>query len=411
MKANSDTAVPDTKASSSKATPDMKANSNTATSDTKAKSNTATSDMKANFNRSALAEALNLLTSVVPSRTPKPILKCVQITADEKEVRMCATDLEVGINYLISEVQVDKPGEVIVPADRLAAIVRESVDEVLVLEASEGACKITGADSHFTIYGHEPGQYPVVPDFDGAGDIKISLSNLQAGIEQCLFAAAKESSRYAINGVLWEIKDKKLMLVATDGRRLARCRVSLAAAPKGEVPANILVPGKAMGLLDKIGASDKDTVAVKLIDNQILISCANVVISSNLVEGNFPKYEDIIPTDHDKKLTLSTEAVLSAVRRASLLTSEESRGIKVSVEKGKMVFSCRTPETGDAQVDMPVDYNGEPIEIGFSPQFLIDVLRVIKTPEFDLELGQSDRPGLIKSGTNFLYVLMPINLG
>ncbi len=389
MKANSDTAVPDTKASSSKTAPDM----------------------KANFNRSALAEALNLLTSVVPSRTPKPILRCVQITADEKEVRMCATDLEVGINYLISEVQVDKPGEIIVPADRLAAIVRESVDEVLVLEAAEGACNIKGADSHFTIYGHEPGQYPIVPDFDGAGDIKISLSNLQAGIEQCLFAAAKESSRYAINGVLWEIKDKKLMLVATDGRRLARCRVSLAAAPKGEVPANILVPGKAMGLLDKIGASEKDTVAIKLVDNQILISCANVVISSNLVEGNFPKYEDIIPTDHDKKLTLSTEAVLSAVRRASLLTSEESRGIKLSVEEGKMVFSCRAPETGDAQVDMPVDYKGESIDIGFSPQFLIDVLRVIKTPEFEFELGQSDRPGLIKSGTNFLYVLMPINLG
>jgi len=367
--------------------------------------------MKANFNRSALAEALGLLTSVVPSRTPKPILRCVQITAGEKEVRMCATDLEVGINYLITEVQVDKPGEVIVPADRLAAVVRESVDEVLVLEASEGACKIKGADSHFTIYGHEPGQYPIVPDFEGTGDIKISLSNLQAGIEQCLFAAAKESTRYAINGVLWEIKDKKLMLVATDGRRLARCRVSLAAAPKGEVPANILVPGKAMGLLDKIGAGEKDTVAVKLIDNQILISCANVVISSNLVEGNFPKYEDIIPTDYDKKLTLSTEAALSAVRRASLLTSEESRGIKLSLEKGKMVFSCRAPETGDAQVDMPVDYKGEPIEIGFSPQFLIDVLRVIKTPEFDFELGQSDRPGLIKSGTNFLYVLMPINLG
>jgi len=367
--------------------------------------------MKANFNRSALAEALGLLTSVVPSRTPKPILRCVQITADNKEVRMCATDLEVGINYLISEVQVDKPGEVIVPADRLAAIVRESVDEVLVLEASEGACKITGSDSHFTIYGHEPGQYPVVPDFDGAGDIKISLANLQSGIEQCLFAAAKESSRYAINGVLWEIKDKKLMLVATDGRRLARCRVSLAAAPKGEVPPNILVPGKAMSLLDKIGAGEKDTVAVKLVDNQILMSCANVVISSNLVEGNFPKYEDIIPTDYDKKLSLSTEAVLSAVRRASLLTSEESRGIKLSLDKGKMVFSGRAPETGDAQVDMPVDYKGGPIEIGFSPQFLIDVLRVIKAPEFDFELGQSDRPGLIKSGTNFLYVLMPINLG
>ncbi len=367
--------------------------------------------MRANFNRAALAEALSLLTSVVPSRTPKPILRCVQITAGKKDVRICATDLEVGINYIISEVQVDEPGEVIIPADRLAAIVRESIDEVLVLEAAEATCEIKGADSHFTIYGHEPGQYPAVPDFDGDAEIKVGLANLQAGIEQCLFATAKESSRYAINGILWEIKDKKLTLVATDGRRLARCRVSLASSAKGQAPANLIVPGKAMGLLDKIGGGEKDTVAIKLVDNQILMSCANVVISSNLVEGNFPKYEDIIPTDYDKKLTLSTEATLSAVRRASLLASEESRGIKIAVEKEKIVFSGRAPETGDAQVDMPAEYKGEPIEIGFNPQFLIDALRVIKTPDFDFELGQSDRPGLIKSGTNFLYVLMPINLG
>jgi len=368
--------------------------------------------MKANFNRNALAEALGLVTSIVPSRTPKPILHCVQITASEKEVRICATDLEVGINYLISEVQVEEPGEAIVPADRLFAIVRESVDDVLVLETAESTCEIKGADSHFKVYGHEPGQYPTVPDFDGTADIKIALGALQVGIEQCLFATAKESSRYAINGVLWEIKDKKLFLVATDGRRLARSKVKLASAPaKGEVPANLIVPAKAMGLLDKIGSSEKDTVAAKPVNNQILIGCANVVISSNLVEGNFPKYEDIIPTDYDKKLTLGTEVVLSAVRRASLLTNEESKGIKLAIEKNKLVFSGRAPETGDAQVEMQIDYQGEPIEIGFNPQFLIDVLRVIKTPEFELELGQSDRPGLIKSGTDLLYVLMPINLG
>ena len=368
--------------------------------------------MKANFNRTALSEALGLLVSVVPSRTPKPILRCVQITAGKKEARICATDLEIGINYLINEVQVEEAGEVVVPADRLAAIVRESVDEVLSLQAAEGTCEITGADSHFTIYGQEPGQYPAVPGFDGDPNMEIALNKLQAGSDQCLFATARESSRYAINGVLWEIKGKKLMLVATDGRRLARCRVSLTSSPNEKMAAaKIIVPAKTMSLLDKIGSTDKDKIAIKLVDNQIIFSCADVVISSNLVEGNFPKYEDIVPTDHEKKLTLSTEAVLSAVRRSALLTSEESRGIKLSIEKNKMVFSGRAPETGDAQVDMAIDYKGEPIEIGFNPQFLIDVLRVIKTPEFELELGQPDRPGLIKSGPDFLYVLMPINLG
>lgn len=368
--------------------------------------------MKVNFNRAALTEALGLLTTVVPTRTPKPILCCVRIVADEKDVRIYATDLEVGISYLLSEVQVEQPGEVIIPADRLAAIVRESIDDVLVLETEKDSCKITGSDSHFTIYGHEPGQYPAVPEFEGEGDVIISLQNLQAGIEQTLFATAKESTRYALNGILWDVQGKKLIMVATDGRRLARTRVVLEESAKGRIAeAKIIVPAKTMALLDKIGSSDKDIVQVKFIDNQILICCANIVISSNLVEGNFPKYEEIIPTDYDKKLTLSTETVLSAVKRSSLLTSEESRGIKLSIDKNKVVFSCRAPETGDAKVNMAIEYHGEPIEIGFNPQFFIDVLRVIKTPEFELELGDADRPGLIKSGKNFLYVLMPINLG
>jgi len=367
--------------------------------------------MKANFSRAALADALGLLTSVIPSRTPKPILRCVQINAGKKEVRACATDLEVGINYIVSEVQVEKAGEVIVPADRLAAIVRESVDETLIIEASKGTCEITGADSRFTIYGQEPGQYPGVPSFDGPADIEITLKELKAGIEQSLFATARESSRYAINGVLWEIKDKKLMLVATDGRRLARCRANLSSSPNAKMAmAKIIVPAKTMGILDKI-AGEKDIVAAKLVDNQILINCANIVISSNLVEGNFPKYEDIIPSDYDKKLKLSTEPTLSAIRRSALLTSEESRGIKISIEKDKIVYSGRAPETGDARVEMPIKYDGEPIEIGFNPQFLIDALRVIRTDEFEFELGQQDRPGLIRSGANFTYVLMPINLG
>jgi DNA polymerase-3 subunit beta len=335
----------------------------------------------------------------------------VRIAADAKGTRLCATDLELGINYLVREVEVEQPGEVVVPADSLAGVVRESGDEALSLEAEEGLCKITGADSHFTIYGQEAGQYPTVPSFDGAGDIEITLGSLQAGIEQCLFATAKESTRYALNGVLWEIKGKKLSLIATDGRRLARSRVDLVSAPAEKiVKAKIIVPAKTMALLSRLGGEDKDSVLVKLVDNQVLIGWADVVISSGLIEGNFPKYEDIIPKDYDKKLTLPTEGVLSAVRRAALLTSEESKGIRLAIGKGTIVFSGSAPETGDAKVEMGVDYKGEPIEIGFNPQFLVDALRVIRTAEFELELGQPDRPGLIKSGANLLYVLMPINL-
>jgi DNA polymerase-3 subunit beta len=202
------------------------------------------------------------------------------------------------------------------------------------------------------------------------------------------------------------------MLVATDGRRLARTRINLTSSPDEKISAQkVIVPAKTMNLLSKLGTRDKESLAVKFVDNQIMFKYANVVISSVLVEGKFPNYEDIIPSDYTNKLTLSAQAVLSAVRRAALLTSEESRGIKLSIEKDTIVFSSRSPEAGAAQVTIPIEYSGKPIDIGFNPQFLIDALRVIKSDDFELQLGQSDTPGLMKAGADFLYVLMPISLG
>jgi DNA polymerase III subunit beta len=368
--------------------------------------------MKVNFNRAALAEALGLLASVVPARTPKPILRCVRLTAGEKVVTIRATDLEVGVHYQIYEVQVDKTGEVVVPADKLTAVIRENTDETIAVEVKDGICSITCADSHYTIYGQDADSFPDVPGFDGQPDLEVGLQNLQSAIRQTLFATAKESTRYALNGILWEVKGKKLALVATDGRRLARCRINLiTAASKNLEASKIIVPAKTLSLLEKLPAGDKDSVAVKFVDNRVLLACGNVVVSSNLIEGTFPKYEDIIPSDYDKKLTLQTEATLSAVRRSALLTSEESRGVRLAVSKNLIVFSCRSPETGDAQIDMHIDYTGSPVEIGFNPQYITDCLRILPDQQFELELGSPDRPGLIKCGKDFLYVLMPINLG
>jgi DNA polymerase-3 subunit beta len=365
--------------------------------------------MKVTFNRTVFQEALALVGSIIPSRTPKPILQCIRLTAEKNRVRLCATDLEIGITYHLEQVEIAEEGDVVVPAEKLGSIVRESIDETIALEESESTVHLRGSDSHFTIYGHDPDQYPAVPGFDGKADLEVTLGQIQEGIEQSLFAAAKESTRYALNGVLWEVNGKKLSLVATDGRRLAKCVVSLQKA--GHAPeGRIIVPAKTMALLAKLSGDSSATVSVRLVDNQVAIHCEPVIISSNLVEGNFPKYEDIIPKDYEKKVTLATGAAQSAVRRAALLANEDSKGIKLSLEKGHMTFSSRAPETGDAQIQMDVEYDGEPIEIGFNPQFLTDVMRVIKSDTFDLHLGQPDRPGMIKSGTNFLYIVMPVNL-
>ena len=366
--------------------------------------------MKVKFNRAALQEGLSLVASIVPSRTPKPILQCLRLVADEGGVTISGTDLEVGISYRVGQVEVSEAGEVVVPADKLASIVRESSDEVIELTEEEAAVHIRGADSHFNIYGHDAGQYPAVCGFGKKGDFNVGLGQLQEGIEQSLFAAAKENTRYALNGVLWEIKGKKLTLVATDGRRLARRTVNLNSASSKSGPGRVIVPAKTMSLLEKVGGEADTEVSVRFEDNQIVLSCGAVVISSTLVEGNFPKYDDIIPKDYSNKVVLGTEATLSAVRRAALLANEDSKGVKLSFSKDSLVFTSRAPETGDAQIDMTIKYDSPALEVGFNPQFLIDALRVIGSDEFEMELGQADRPGVIKSGSSFLYIVMPVNL-
>lgn len=367
--------------------------------------------MKIKFNRAALSEALSLVITVVPARTTKPILQGLKIQADKDKVCISATDFEMGITCLISQAEVEKEGQAVVPAERLAAIVRECVDEVLVMEVSEATCRIKGSDSNFTIYGHQPEQYPQVPGFDGNAQLEADLVKLQEALEHCLFATAKENTRYALSGILWEPAGKKLTLVGTDGRRLAKYKLSLnAEADKKLEGEKYIVPAKAMALLDKVGASEKDKVSVRFADSKAIFSCGKVVISSNLVEGTFPKYEDIIPTDYKNKVELNTAATLSAVKRAALLTNEDSKGVKLALGKKSLVFTSRAPEMGDAEIAMEVDYKGEPMEIGFNPQFLVDVLRVIREDSFELQLGQSDRPGLIKSGANYVYIVMPVSL-
>lgn len=367
--------------------------------------------MKVKFNRAALSEALGLVTTVVPARTTKPILQGLKIQAEKEKVCISATDFEMGITCMIAQAEVEKEGQAVVPAERLAAIVRESIDEVLVMEVSEATCRIKGSDSNFTIYGHQPEQYPQVPGFDGNGQLEADLVKLQEALEHCLFATAKENTRYALSGILWEPSGKKLTLVGTDGRRLAKYKLTLNAETDKKIEnEKYIVPAKAMALLDKVGASEKDKISIRFADSKAIFACGKVVISTNLVEGTFPKYEDIIPADYKNKIQLNTAATLSAVKRAALLSNEDSKGVKLALNKKGIVFTCRAPEMGDAEIEMDVEYKGEPMEIGFNPQFLLDVLRVIREDSFELQLGQADRPGLIKSGANYVYIVMPVSL-
>ena len=366
--------------------------------------------MKVICNRGALLEALTVTGNAVAARTPKPVLQCLKLTAEGNSLTVAATDLEVAIRYTDNQVQIEQPGETLVPADKFRDIVRESVDDTLSVEVTADNAHIKGQDSHFKIYTQNPKEFPPIPDFSGEADFEIPGGHLKQLIGQTLFAAAKESTRYAFNGVLVTAKGKKISLVSTDGRRLAMAKGDLTSDKLPKDGAKAIVPAKALQLVDKLIDDPEESVGVQIRENQVIFHTADATLTSNLVEGQFPPYEDVIPKDTDKQMTAATADFLSAIRRAALLTNEESKGVRLQFNKKGLKLTSRSAESGEAEITFPCKFEGADVEIGFNPTFLTEALRVVDSDEISLELTAPNRPGLIKGGQNFLYVIMPVNL-
>ncbi len=363
--------------------------------------------MKCICERTALNEALGMTSGVTLTRTPKPILACVRVTAEEGSLRLTAYDQEVGLRCRVRQVEVSEPGEVLVNGDRLMSIVRESSDETLAFETSDEFLSIRGEDSHFRVVSQDVREFPPVPEMEEEPDFTVKLGVVQQLVERTLFAAARETTRYAINGVLWEKDGGRLRLVATDGRRLALAEASLDKSVGEDMTA--IIPTKALSLFGRVHLDADEEVGFKMRPNQVIMRAEQMTISSVLVEGRFPKYQDVIPTDLDKKIEVNAGEFLSAVKRAALLTNEESKGIRLHLSGEGMVLSSRAPEQGDATVRLAVAYTGESLEIGFNPTFLADALKVCDGT-VTLELKSSGKPGVLGSGAGFQYVVMPVNL-
>src|SRR5437762_12971693 len=306
--------------------------------------------MKVICNRGALLEALTVAGNVVASRTPKPVLQCLKLTAEDNTLTVAATDLEVAIRYSDAQVQIERAGETLLPADKLRDIVRESVDDTLSIEVANDNATIKGQDSKFTIYTQNPKEFQPVPDFEGKADFEIAGGHLKQLINQTLFDAAKESTRYAFHGVLVVTEGKKINLVSTDGRRLAQAKGDLSNDKLPKDGARAIVPAKALQLIDKLVDDPEAPVSFQIRENQVIFHTADATLTSNLVEGQFPPYEDVIPKDTDKKMTAGTQDFMSAVRRAALLTTEESKGVRMNFGKKGLKLTSRSPESGEAEV-------------------------------------------------------------
>lgn len=365
--------------------------------------------LKMVVNRAALDEAAAIACPVVAPRTPKPVLQCVKLSAGKDSLTLMATDLEVTVRIEVTQVEVKEPGESVVPAGKFGEIVSKSSGETLACSGEETALVIKSETARFRINGFPPAEFPEVPAFEGEPDFTITAGLLGSMINRTIFATAKEHTRYAINGVLWEKTGKKLQLVATDGRRLAKVSGPLLAGGGKDVSA--IVPVKALGAIQRLLGEPDEAVAVKFTETQILFHTDRASVTAQLVEGQFPKYQDVIPRECSRKAEAATEELLRALTQASILTSEDSKGVRLAFGADGLEMSASSPEAGEASVRCKVDYQGEPVEIGFNPQYLIDALKVVGEATVTVELQEATKPGLLKGGNDFLYVVMPVNLG
>ena len=363
--------------------------------------------MKVKCNRAALFEALQLASSIVPARTPKAILQCAKLEATKDKLIVTATDSEVSVKCAIGQVQIESSGSVLIPAERMTGILRETSDESISLEVLDTTCEVVGRDSRFRLRSDDPKDFPEIRTDKGESEFVINAGELKGLIRRVVFAAARESTRYAINGVLWEQKGKKLRMVATDGRRLAQVDGDLASV-KTEMKQSAIVPVKAMMILERVLHDPQEKITILFSGNQVMFQAATVEVTGTLIQGRFPKYEDVIPSDCENRVIVEAAAFENAVRRAALLTNEQSRGVGLSFSQGKILFSSSSPEVGEAEVNMKVEYNGKEVEIGFNPQYLLDVFRVIDEKEVTFEFGDNKKPGVLRCGKAFLYVVMPV---
>lgn len=363
--------------------------------------------MKFTIAPQTLLDGLNIAGAAAATRTPKPVLQGVLIEALEDSVLLMATDLEIGVRCRLEQVEVQRQGKTVVPVAKLTQIVRESPDETIDIELKEQRLHITGRHEQFEMFTADPQDFPPISEMEGEPDFTIAGASLRTLIERTIFAAAKESTRYAIDGLLFNYDGERLKLVATDGRRLA-----LAHAAVQNCSANknsVIVPAKSMSLISRMPAGSDESFDIKMLPNQFLLRSPRVTITSVLLEGHFPKYEDVIPRDCDRTVRVQAPALLSAVRRSALLTSEESRAIRMHFEDNKVVMTGRAPEQGESSVELAVSYDAEAMDIGFNPNFLSDVLKVLDDGEVQLDLKDANRPGLFRSD-DYMYVVMPVNL-
>ncbi len=368
--------------------------------------------MRALCNREGLLTAFGMVSGVVPIRSPKPILQNLKFVANDLDgSTLMATDLEIGIRGRVLGVKVEQPGAVVLPTARMSSILRTSNDEELAIESNQDRLVVRGLHSEFTLPLEDVDLFPDAPEFAATSYHVVMAADLKKLIRRTMFATDAESTRYALGGVLIEMAGDTIAMVGTDGRRLARMTAPLDGENNPQAPTgSTVVPVKALKLIERNLADHDPPVHVVIqAGSAILMRTDNAVIYSRLVEGRFPRYQDVFPASVDVKIPLEVGPLRVAVEQASIVTSDESRGVDFRFVSGMLSLTTQAADVGNSHIELPIAYEGKPVDITFDPRYLVDALKTLDDAStVTAELIDSKNAAVFRTDDHYTYVVMPL---
>ena len=363
--------------------------------------------MKLTVNRDALLDALTQVQSVVSTRSTIPVLSNVLLRAESGKLMLATTDLEVSVSTEVSA-EVTRAGQTTLPAKRFHAVIRELPPHEVELEVDEkNTASISCGTAFFKIMGLSADDFPEIPDPEGDQVYTLEQGALRHMLKCVQYASSVDETRYVLNGVLFSFQDQKFTVVSTDGRRLALCEQELEFPDGSEL--DMVVPAKTVNELLR-NLDSEGNIVITAAGNQVVLEIGDLRIISKLIDGNFPNYRQVIPGACEDRIAFDRETLLTAVKRVSLVTNEQSNSIKLSFRENSVEIISSTPEIGEAREQVPVKYSGKEMSIAYNPEFLMAPLRVLNSDEVYLELIDEMSPGVLKSDTAFLYVIMPMRV-
>lgn len=359
-----------------------------------------------------LIHGLQSVQNIVSTRTTLPILSNVLLRAANNKLEFTATDLDVSICCSV-EAKVKKPGATTIPVKKFFGIVRELASPEIELEVDEKhACSVRAGASFYKILGLSADEFPPIHSLKDDKKITVPQEKLKGMLRKTSFAISTDESRYVLNGIFISLKEHKMTMVATDGRRLALVDEEV------DIPVNsqneFIIPTKAVNELNRL-LVDKGDVELKLSENQVALTLNDdkgfsILLLSKLVEGNYPNYRQVIPNETKERIALPREELLAAVRRAQIMTSDKANSVKMTVALNNLAITANSPEVGEARESMAINYKGKEMAIAFNPAYIVEPLAALTEDEVFLELIDELSPGVLKINGPFLYVVMPMRL-